>query len=514
MIGDRDSAFPGSIPHRAVIDIGSNTVRLVIYGGAKRAPTVLLNEKVTARLGRELAQSGRMPAEATELALAGLRRFRRLLTDIDIPAVDVIATAAPRLAENGAAFLDQVAQCGLPATLLSGAEEARTSAMGVIGAFPGASGVVADLGGGSLELVEIDGDRTMHGVSLPLGTLILPALRAEGSAHFKRQVNKALKGEDWAHPIKRPLYMVGGTWRAFASCAMADARHPLTDSHGFELPADQALELAKRLPRSGLSKSALSRIGQMRAEMLPDAAALLQILIAKLEPSRLVFSSWGLREGRLFEQLDSAAKAQDPLLAGVSSFTAPRGGPATLATQIAGWTVGGLPGGGLGSERVRLAATMLALASMQIEPNLRIRQGTNWALYKRWIGLDDTGRAMIAAALSANCGNTRLPAQLSRLAGSSLLDEAIGWGLAIRLARRIGAGSRRSLRNSALGVSGKHLMLYLGESHADLRAEHVEQDLAALAARIGLQPAIEIIPNDDLLARTSPASYPEWAGKG
>ncbi len=146
---------------------------------------------------------------------------------------------------------------------------------------------------------------------------------------------------------------------------------------------------------------------------------------------------------------------------------------------------------------------MLALASMQIEPNLRLKQAVNWALYKRWMDLNDEGRAMIAAALSANCGSLNLPQTLSKLASREALDEAICWGLAIRLARRLGAGSRRSLRNSALAIVNDRLALHIGESHADLRAEHVELDLAALAERLGLRPAIEIVPNDSLITRSS-----------
>ena len=309
MIGDRDSAFPSTVPHRAVIDIGSNTVRLVVYGGAQRAPTALLNERVTARLGAELMHDGRIPEAAIEIALAGLRRYRRILTDLHVQDVDVIATAAARLAENGPAFLDRVRECGFEPVLLSGEEEARTSAMGVIGAFPGAKGVVADLGGGSLELIEIGNGQCTHGVSLPLGALMLGDMRAEGPAKFKRKINKVLRNEDWAHSMSEPLYMVGGTWRALASYAMEEIKHPLTDPHGFELDGESALRLAKRMRLSKPSKLDLTRISEMRAAMLPDAAALLHILLGKLQPPKLIFSSWGLREGRLFDRLDPAARS-------------------------------------------------------------------------------------------------------------------------------------------------------------------------------------------------------------
>ena len=131
-------------------------------------------------------------------------------------------------------------------------------------------------------------------------------------------------------------------------------------------------------------------------------------------------------------------------------------------------------------------------------PNLRLKQTINWALYKRWLLLAPDERAMIAAALAANCGETELPGILRRLADDQQLEEAICWGLAIRLCRRLGAGSRRSLRNSSLGVEGNRLVLYLGQEHSVLRADHVEEDLSALAERLGLIPAIEVVPVESL----------------
>ncbi|HTM94492.1 MAG TPA: Ppx/GppA family phosphatase, partial [Croceibacterium sp.] len=359
MIGDSDAVFAHAGPQRAVIDIGSNTVRLVIFGGARRAPSILLNEKVTARLGRDLAQTGRIPKPAIDLALAGIHRFTRILDDLHIRDVDCIATAAAREAKNGPAFLKLVKEAGVTPRLLSGEEEARAAAMGVIGAFPGAQGAVADLGGGSLELTAIANGATSRETSLPLGTLRLPALRAAGAAKFRQRIARDLKAGGWDKSIGGTLYLVGGTWRALACYAMHEAKSPLTDPHGLTFSGAEALALAKRLRRSKRSILAtVPRVSPMRAAKLPDAGALLQVLLSKLAPDRVVISAWGLREGVLFERLDAAARSQDPLLAGVASFAAPRGGPPTLATRVAAWTVDAVPGQGRGSERLRLAATM------------------------------------------------------------------------------------------------------------------------------------------------------------
>jgi exopolyphosphatase/guanosine-5'-triphosphate,3'-diphosphate pyrophosphatase len=161
---------------------------------------------------------------------------------------------------------------------------------------------------------------------------------------------------------------------------------------------------------------------------------------------------------------------------------------------MAGWTVDAVPSRARGSERLRLAATFLSLASMQIEPNLRLHQATDWALHKRWIALDAQGRAMLAAAVSANGNHCDLPDPLRLLAGEDSLNEAIGWGLAIRLARRLGARSRRSLNVSRMKIEGETLVLELHDTHADLFGIPTEKDLRLLSDHQGMDYAVRIIP--------------------
>ena len=478
-------------PDRAVIDIGSNTVRLVVYSGAQRAPDVWLNEKVAARLGRDMAETGRIPDKAADMALVALRRFGALLSGLGVRQVEVVATAAVRDAENGGAFLERIRQLGLEPRLLSGEEEARASACGVISAFPGAHGVVADLGGGSLELVSVEGEQSHQGVSLPLGTLRLGALRERGSGPFKQAIHRAFAQEGWAAAHPGPLYMVGGTWRAFARYAMMLPGHPLRDPHGLEIPVEEADRLAKKLMRTDPARlKEDAGLATMRAASLPDAAALLRVMLAELQPTGLVFSTWGLREGLLHQKLTPLARRQDPLLAGVSHFAAPRGGSISRAATIAGWTADVARGEGAYSERLRLAAIMLALAAARLEPNIRTRHALDWALHKRWVGLDMAGRARIAAALVGACDKPALPSELLSLADEPRLREALGWGLAIRLCRRLGGGSRLSLAGSALTVENGKLILSFDPAQADLIAGPVTSDLAALASWLGLEPEI------------------------
>lgn len=496
-------------PSRAIIDIGSNTVRLVIYGGPPRAPSVLHNEKVSARLGKGVSETGRLAEKAVRSTLAALARFRVLLDLKEVHDIDVVATAAVRDASDGAAFLDRVRALGFAPRLLSGEAEAEASAMGVIGAFPGAAGIVADLGGGSLELVDVADSSCRHGVSLPLGTLRLPQLRAAGERDFTRKVESVLGAADWSAPHSPTLYLVGGSFRSFARYALQHRHWPSDDPHGFEIGAAAASDVARELIRpKGEALAPVPGIGSSRLASLPDAAALLQALIVTLKPANLVFSSWGLREGLLYAALDDGVRTQDPLLAGISAFIEHHGASPAIAAMVAGWTAltgperatsGDTASGkaACSDERLRLAATMLALASANVEPNLRVDLAVEWAMRKRWIGITSGERAMLAASLMANAGRTDLPLEWRNLASDEALREAQGWGLAARLCRRFSGCSARSLSSSELVSDGARLKLVVNQPYGALVNDGVQRDLKALGSLLGLKPSCEIVGDDD-----------------
>ena len=486
-------------PTRAVVDIGSNTVRLVIYEGNGRAPETVWNEKIAARLGRDLSATGRIPDDAMTEALDALARYATILTDRGIGDVQTVATAAAREAENGPEFLARIAEIGLEPRLLSGAEEARASALGAIGAFPGARGVVADLGGGSLELVAIRDGECHEADSLPFGTLRLPALRA-AHADFPAFVAQALDGVGLDGAQGGALYMIGGTWRALAAYAMRDENYPLTDPHAYRLPAEKAARLARELVDTDPEDlSEISQISAMRAAYLPDAAALLLPLLEAMRPAELIFSSWGLREGLLYDRLDGLQQARDPLLAGINGFCEPRDAPIVDATRVAGWTValarghdGPAQEGSGGNERLRLGAAQLAAALQRVEPNLRAGHAVEWSLDKRWVGIDARGRAMVCAALFGSLGRTALPDRLDPLASAVDLREAVTWGLGLRLARRLGAGSGVALMHSRLRLGETELVLHIDESRAALATYPLTRDMELLAEWLEREQRIAI----------------------
>jgi exopolyphosphatase/guanosine-5'-triphosphate,3'-diphosphate pyrophosphatase len=361
-------------------------------------------------------------------------------------------------------------------------------------AFPGAKGLIGDLGGGSLELTHIDGDNCTHGSSMPLGTLRLPKLRASGPAAFMDSIADQLAAADWSGAQAEPFYLVGGSWRALARYAGYRQGWPVDDPHGFVMTPDTALEIAEFL---GQTKEKLTCPGlsASRAASLPDASALLAVLVRKLAPTKLVFSSWGLREGLLFRQLSGSARAQDPMLSGVTAFARQHGITPAMATTIAHWTGSICQTDDSRNERLRQAATALALASMRIEPNLRGSQALDWGLRKRWIGIDDAARAMLTMTILANGGRTAIPAELTRLASAKALHEAMSWGFAIRLCRRFSGSSAEALTHSSLRIDEGRLVFSVEPAMRALCTEMVEKDLRLLAEWHGLIPDLQLLPN-------------------
>jgi exopolyphosphatase/guanosine-5'-triphosphate,3'-diphosphate pyrophosphatase len=483
------SAVTGSKTHgaagrRAIIDIGSNTVRLVVYNGPPRSPVVVLNEKVSAKLGKDMGKTGVISDKSMQTALAALARFAAMLKLLDVHDVDCVATAASRDAANGPQFLDAVRRLGLSPRLLTGEQEALASATGVMAAFPGAIGTVGDLGGGSLELVSIGSEGCRGGITLPYGTLRLSDLRAGGASKFAATVRNGLEKAGWSGGKGLPLYIVGGSWRALALQAMHEIDWPLDDPHDFELAPDEALRFCRQFEKGKLDRPD-PRISSSRVASLPDAAALLGQLVERIAPSRVVFSSWGLREGLVFERLDPETKAQDPMIAGVAAFARNALVPPEHAAAVASWTspvsIDSPEDGNL-----RLASTMLALTAMRTEPNMRAEEAMAWALRKRWIGLNARGRAMMAMTVFANSGLTEVPAAFSRLASPQDLRDAIGWGLAIRLCRRLTGCAAEALSQTTVRREHGTIVLELEEPVQALYTDSTGKDLRRLGDWLGL----------------------------
>lgn len=495
------SRSPVSTPNitgsrKAIIDIGSNSIRLVVFGGPPRTPAVLFNEKLMAGLGRGVVATGQLDADAVKVALAGLARFAALVELLGPVPVRVVATAAVREASNGAEFLGRVRALGLPAEILSGDAEATAAGHGVISGAPGAEGLVADMGGGSLELVRVAGGQVGERISLPLGALRVAEIRASGMGKLRKRLRELLTPLDWLHDCK-DLYLVGGSWRALARLHMAQTGWPLPILGNYSFPAGDARTLKADVRALGSARlAAMPGVKANRVPQLDDAAALLVALVAELSPDRVVISAHGLREGLLYEALDPATRALDPLIEGVRHAVGAACAPGA-AEALLGWSDPLFEGEPSGHHRLRHAAYLLSETGWTSNPDFRVIEGEDLALHGNWSGVDGEGRALMAMAQHVGLGGdpARAPAILARLASYQALSAAAGWGHAMRLARRLTGNNQAALGAFPLRIAEDGaIMLGLPGRMTALVNAGTERRLVQLAMVSGREARVEVLP--------------------
>lgn len=481
-------------PRTAIIDIGSNSIRLVVYQGPARLPAVLFNEKVLAGLGRGLAATGSIAAESMAQAQAALARFARLAREMDVTRLRTVATAAVRDAANGGDLIDHARSVGLTVELLSGEQEALAAGAGVLSAFPDAEGLVGDLGGGSLELIQISGGELGERVSFPLGVLRLAALRGKGEGVLEKQVARAVDKAGWAGRGKGlPLYLVGGSWRALARLDMDATGYALPIIHGYCMNADAVARLSRTI--EGATRSRLRATPGLSAGRVPtlgDAAAILTLLLRQLGSTSTIVSAFGLREGLLYQQLDSATAAEHPLTVGTRDEGRRAGRFPEHGDLLDRWLAPLFDRDTLAAARLRNAACQLADAGWRANPEFRAALGVEIALHGNWVGVDAAGRAQMAQALHASLGGTGSPDVLATLATKEKLDRATAWGMAMRLGQRLSGGLAGPLQRSRLSADQDTVTLHLAAEDRALYGETVERRHAALASYLGRLPVFSI----------------------
>lgn len=389
----------------AVIDIGSNSVRLVIYEGLVRAPSMLFNEKVQCGLGRGIAETGDMDPDAVKSALAALQRFRGLADQAGVERLAILATAAAREAGNGPAFIEEAERIlRQEVTVLSGREEALYSAYGIQSAFRDIDGVTGDLGGGSLELVEMKDQAIGDGRTLPIGVIRLSE-RAEGD--YEKAVliaREELKSVPFLKQGQgRNFYAVGGTWRNLAKLHMAGKTYPLHVTHHYEMDAPAALPFLKKVGRNNVEKlKGIEDVSRSRRALLPYGAIVLAELIRAMKPARVVFSSAGVREGYLYSLLSEEDRQLDALMEASEELSILRSRSPQHARELADWTGNAFKAFGIDEtedeRRYREAACRLADISWRAHPDYRGDQAMNVIAYGSFTQIDHPGRAYIALA--------------------------------------------------------------------------------------------------------------------
>src|SRR5271170_7576055 len=328
-------------PPYAIVDIGSNSVRLLVYDQLGRAPMPRFNEKLLLRLAEGLAETGAIAPDGFRRAVQAVGRFRAIADAMGVTRIDALATEAMRRAANGPKLAAAIeAECGLKVRILSGAEEARFAALGVISGFFRPIGAVGDMGGGSLEVAEaIDDHVGDRWVSLPLGALPVEAMLQAGLSAAKRQIDAILR-HSLPRELARPVfYPVGGGWRTLARAHMEAVGAPVRVVHGYTIGAAEAREFAHAVSRLSAAKLATTPgVTERRARTLPAAALALDRLLKHLAPERVIFSALGLREGFLYSQLSREEQYFDPLVEGAQLIGLPLARVPEFAAGLVSWT--------------------------------------------------------------------------------------------------------------------------------------------------------------------------------
>lgn len=483
----------------AVIDVGSNSVRLVVYRIDGRAMTPIFNEKVMAGLGRDLARTGMLSAGGAAVAIRALRRFATLVEARRIERVFAVGTAAVREAEDGPAFAKRAqAEAGVQLRILSGAEEARLSALGVMAGASDADGVVGDLGGASLELIEIAAKGLGRGETFALGPL---ALANETGFEYERvaaAVAKALSGSHVLAKRGGDFHAVGGAWRALGRIDIGQRHHPLGVLHHYEMTRAEALrliEVVRKLSRKSLER--LEDAAAKRAESLPYAAVVLEQVLLAGQFDRVVISALGLREGVLIERMGAAALSVDPLIAAAEALAGRWSGARAFGRALDAWIAPMFQAQTPAFSKrrdalLRGAGARLADVGGPLHPDQRAEIMFDMILRAPLAAISHSERAFLAGALH----HRYTKAAPDREAYLRLLNEeqragAAALGAALRLGADLSGRSETLLAAFEIGAGGGALTLRFDKQVAHLVTETAQRRLDYAAATLGLRSEIK-----------------------
>jgi len=479
----RQMALDGGI---AVLDIGSNSVRMVIYDGYARVPFPLFNEKFACGLGRGLAKTGKLSPEGVELAKKALTRFCKMARFLGVARTDLLATAAMREAEDGPDFAKWIENLfETKVTVLSGDDEARLAAHGVLCGVPDADGIVGDLGGGSMDLVALEHGRFGKYETLPLGHLRLQEAAEGNMEKAAAYIEGHLEKLTWLSGARsRNFYIVGGAWRSIARVFMFRAMYPLSVIDNYTVPKDKAIRLLNGIIKASPDElSAIPTVAKRRIPSLPLVSLVMRRIIEIAEPAHLVFSGYSMREGQFLKSLPEDLRYEDPLLAACSRLVEQRGRFEAHGHEMFEWMTPLFPVESKEERRLRLATCLLSDISWFEHPDFRAAHAFQRVLHLPFAGLTHRDRAMLAFAIAFRYDGE--PKFFQDTGIQELLDDeglrrARALGSALRLANTLSHGVSDLLQKTTMTFDGGELELTLPDDGILFSSDPVQRRVQAL----------------------------------
>lgn len=481
-----------------IIDIGSNSVRLVICEVMGASILQTFNEKVMAGLGEGVPKTGQLSPKGVEAALKALSRYRAILRALNVETYQAVATAAVRMASDGDAFLKQAGKVlGRPIRLLSGEDEARLSARGVDLSIHDPVGLIGDLGGSSLEFKRIGLENGPEvGESLMLGPLALGDLVSDPK-ELRKRIRDTLKTSEVLNGAKGRFYAVGGAWRAFGRLVMEMDKYPLQVLQGFQVNDGQVARAAK-LCIDSLSNAAarqqIETIDKRRAKHFPMAAILIEEILAHSALEGVTISAAGVREGVLHDLLEMSL--DDPLTDGIIAYARLDHNQIAFGRGLHEFISPALVphndlfGSPAADVRIEKAACMMADSAGRFHPDHRAEMAYDQALRAPYLGVTHPERAMIAHAIGCRYEKDfKRPAEHIMLTTEQQAERAKQIGLLMRLGAVFSGRSGPILQRASLHLEGDTLTLKVHRRDANLISETVERRLSQAASMLRLKHA-------------------------
>jgi exopolyphosphatase/guanosine-5'-triphosphate,3'-diphosphate pyrophosphatase len=481
-----------------VVDVGSNSVRLVVFDGAARSPAYFYNEKVMAGLGQGLAETNRLHPEGRERALAALRRFAALADGMGVAPLTCVATAAVREAEDGASFSEQVErETGLRLYVIDGEEEARLSAQGVLLGWPEAEGIVCDIGGSSMELAEVSRGSIGRRVTSPLGPFRLQQVkggRKAVQAHIRAVMSRLATEIGTDHDR---IYLVGGSWRAIARIDMERRAYPMTVLHEYRMTPENVLDTVDWIQASDTGMlRARTGSSEARIALVPLASLVLRELVEVFRPKEIDVSSYGIREGLLYEQMPEKLRRRDPLIEACRYAERTMARQPGFGKKLYQFLLPLYPDAGPEQLRIAKAACLLHDTTWRAHPDYRAEVCFDNATRANLGGLSHSERVFLGLALLHRYKNSRAGSRLENLF-TLLTEDQMQRAEVLGKAMRFGAMFAFKSLDEAGALNWKPaekvLQLHLKRSGQALFGEVAHARFLSLAGSLGATPEI-IVP--------------------